>query len=135
MLILTKDPRNISFALVALFESKKSYFTAIQIGLPIRLNFVSENSTNARDTGGGGFAVGAIGAVGGIVVPVGAGAVGDGGNGILPPSDRNKRFQNLTSSCDKFSCFNVALLAETKARLPNAIPMCEKTLIVVYTLS
>ena len=116
VLILTKDPRNINFALMALFESKESYFTAIQIGLPIRLNIVSENSTNASDAGGGGFVVGATGAVGGTGVPVGA-----GGNGMLPPSDRKKRFQNLASSCDKFSCFN--WLAETKARVPNAIPM------------
>ena len=93
------------------------------------------------DPGVGGVPVGVGGVpvgVGGVPVgvggvPVGDGAVGDGGNGILPPSDCSKRFQNLASSCAKFSCRNVASPAETKARVPNAIPACKKNFIVVYT--
>ena len=80
--------------------------------------------------GAGGFTVGA----GGLTAGVGAfGAVGAPGPGILPPSDCNKRFQNLASSCDKLSFVNVASPAEkTTAIVPNAIPACKKNFIVMF---
>jgi hypothetical protein len=64
------------------------------------------------------------GATGGV--PVGVGAVGDGGNGILPPSDCNKRPQNMASSCANFSS-----PAAAKAMVLIAIPACKKNFIVL----
>ena len=61
-------------------------------------------------------------------VCVGAGAVGDGGNGILPPSDCSKRFQNLASSLVRLSCVNDASLAATTAIALSA----KKNFIVIY---